>query len=727
MSQTAAATAGTRSAESLPVDSRGARSTQKQEEKGMGEKGRTAARATWICLYFSTIAILFAGDVAAQVDVSRRIDVAGKLERGEVQAVVEPRFTNGSIETIFDGNHLTEAGVTNDSTLAITLSFGQPIAFGKTRLFFWNTGKWTLEAADSLADLETQSGTYRLLARGRDCVAFAWDSLSFSPVSARIIRLTAWNEQSKLVLLGEWEIWSSVRMVRLAILPSPLKLIPGTSTQLTVRLVDEAGRTYPYDLPEHVAWSSSNRDVATVGEMGEIQAHAIGTATITARTSSLTGTTTVQVVEDFESPKAETLVVNVALVLQDPVIDPVNKRKIHQVRGWADPFSLVEQILNEFRRVSDGVVQFRIVEVHDDNISFTRLDGEFMTIDTLAYYYSSLSRLYGRTREGTLQNLAEVQGRVQFDYNAMIDYYDLDTKRNNGEVSEVWVYGPPFAGMYESRLVGPNGFWYNSPPLEHPGLEKLLPVMGWNYERGVAEALHSYGHRVESAMVHTYGGRWDVHAEDPTAWEIFTRIDKDLPGQAHVGNIHYPPNGMSDYDYGNRRYVITYADNWKRYPILLDQTRTINCEEWGCSQLGYMRWWFSHLPRYAGVTDGVLNNWWYYVIDYDAAVEKAREYVAAVGGSGSAESPPGTCSLEQNFPNPFNPVTAIRYSLARPGRVTLKVYDTLGREVANLVDGWQTAGPHQVIFDARGLPSGVYLYRIEAGRFVRTRKLLLLK
>ena len=84
-------------------------------------------------------------------------------------------------------------------------------------------------------------------------------------------------------------------------------------------------------------------------------------------------------------------------------------------------------------------------------------------------------------------------------------------------------------------------------------------------------------------------------------------------------------------------------------------------------------------------------------------------------------------ALEQNYPNPFNPSTTIQYDLPVAGFVTLKVFDVLGREVAVLVQEYLKAGQYNVTFNAEGLPSGVYLYRIQAGDFVATKRLLLLK
>jgi Secretion system C-terminal sorting domain len=88
---------------------------------------------------------------------------------------------------------------------------------------------------------------------------------------------------------------------------------------------------------------------------------------------------------------------------------------------------------------------------------------------------------------------------------------------------------------------------------------------------------------------------------------------------------------------------------------------------------------------------------------------------------------PRQFELAQNYPNPFNPVTTIKFQLPSKEFVTLKVYDIIGREVATLVDGLKDAGSHDVKFDASNLPSGVYLYRITAGTYIETKKLVLIK
>jgi hypothetical protein len=89
--------------------------------------------------------------------------------------------------------------------------------------------------------------------------------------------------------------------------------------------------------------------------------------------------------------------------------------------------------------------------------------------------------------------------------------------------------------------------------------------------------------------------------------------------------------------------------------------------------------------------------------------------------------PPRAAELLQNYPNPFNPSTTIRYALPQRSRTTLTVFNTLGQQVATLVNDTQEAGNHDVRFDGSGLASGVYFYRLTAGEYVNTKKLLVIK
>jgi hypothetical protein len=91
------------------------------------------------------------------------------------------------------------------------------------------------------------------------------------------------------------------------------------------------------------------------------------------------------------------------------------------------------------------------------------------------------------------------------------------------------------------------------------------------------------------------------------------------------------------------------------------------------------------------------------------------------------EITPAVFSLSQNYPNPFNPTTTIKYQLPASSKVTLKVYDVLGNEVATLLNEEKEAGTYEVMFEASNYSSGVYIYRLQAGSFIETKKMVLLR
>ncbi|HRP93111.1 MAG: T9SS type A sorting domain-containing protein [Ignavibacteriaceae bacterium] len=86
-----------------------------------------------------------------------------------------------------------------------------------------------------------------------------------------------------------------------------------------------------------------------------------------------------------------------------------------------------------------------------------------------------------------------------------------------------------------------------------------------------------------------------------------------------------------------------------------------------------------------------------------------------------------TYSLDQNYPNPFNPTTKISWQSPADGKQTLKVFDVLGNEVAVLVDEFRAAGRYEATFNAGNLASGIYIYRLQAGEFIQTKKMIFMK
>lgn len=129
----------------------------------------------------------------------------------------------------------------------------------------------------------------------------------------------------------------------------------------------------------------------------------------------------------------------------------------------------------------------------------------------------------------------------------------------------------------------------------------------------------------------------------------------------------------------------------------------------------------------------------FYILEGDTLVNLAEtSYDGHAPDMGSFESSymtandpevilPQGFTLHQNYPNPFNHATVIRYDLPQATEVELVICDILGREVATLVSSWQEEGRQTITWDARDVPSGIYIYRIEAGDFTNSRKLILLR
>jgi hypothetical protein len=105
----------------------------------------------------------------------------------------------------------------------------------------------------------------------------------------------------------------------------------------------------------------------------------------------------------------------------------------------------------------------------------------------------------------------------------------------------------------------------------------------------------------------------------------------------------------------------------------------------------------------------------------------SSNFPAPVGIAPYTNEVPSSYALSQNYPNPFNPTTNIKFNLPKNENVSLKIYDILGNEVQNLVEGVQQAGVYNITVDASNLASGIYFYTLRAGSFVETKKMSLIK
>jgi hypothetical protein len=271
-----------------------------------------------------------------------------------------------------------------------------------------------------------------------------------------------------------------------------------------------------------------------------------------------------------------------------------------QVKGWNDVDALMRGYIHDIEECSGGLVRYQVADRQEVDHFPVKQDG-----------YQYTAKAYADVTGGR----APAHNPDTVDYHQIVDEFHLLERVASGEIDEVWLFGFPFAGFYESRMAGAGAFWCNAPPLEGTGqCPRRFVMMGFSYERGVGEMLEDLGHRTESIMTRVYQGRPD-HAN---LWKHYTLYDKIAPGRAEVGSVHFAPNSERDYDWGNRRYVTSNCDDWYNFPNFTGARKQVNCADWGNGDIRlHHKWWLSHLPKVAGETDGIDNNWWRYTIRVD--------------------------------------------------------------------------------------------------------------
>jgi hypothetical protein len=289
----------------------------------------------------------------------------------------------------------------------------------------------------------------------------------------------------------------------------------------------------------------------------------------------------------------------VLLVVFNPACRSVGGRTLVEVCRYNDPLALTRTYVADLAEVSGGYLTYDVVET-------VRVDGLPRKVDGFRYDEATFLRCW---REGRGWHEPDA-----VDYRAILDQTDMPRRVAAGELDELWLWGPPYAGFWESHMVGRGAYFCNSEPLELPSCARRFVVMGFNYERGVGEMLENFGHRAESMLAHAFAQRGLAGRDN--AWERFTAYDLVRPGEAGCGTVHFAPNSRADYDWGNRSRVWSTCDAWPEYPRAPLRRRRVDCREWGGGDIrAHHKWWLAHLPRSAGETDGIRDNWWSYAVD----------------------------------------------------------------------------------------------------------------
>jgi hypothetical protein len=291
--------------------------------------------------------------------------------------------------------------------------------------------------------------------------------------------------------------------------------------------------------------------------------------------------------------------VRVLMLSFDPIVEARGNARLHEVYRWNDPAALAPTAVDALVRSSGGAARFEIVARRTLDSYGQLVDGFVYDDDTFAACWEDSTRARCHNPQG-------------FDYAWLVRSFDLCGGVTRGEFDEVWLFGAPYFGYWESTMVGAGAFFLNSPPVRGVDCERTFVIMGFNYERGLAEMLHNYGHRTEFTMARATQG-----LPRPTAWSRFSRFDRESAGQAGCGNTHNPPNAQREYDYANRAEVLSNCDAFLTYPTVTAPSQRTSCAAWGCNEEGYQRWWLDRLPRVEGMANGLQNNWWKYIVGFE--------------------------------------------------------------------------------------------------------------
>ena len=311
---------------------------------------------------------------------------------------------------------------------------------------------------------------------------------------------------------------------------------------------------------------------------------------------------------------ARIVTARVLLVIYNPVMDPVTGVKLSQFMKWQSPDDLANGYIKDILETSGGMARYQIVQRVELDEFPAKADG---------FRY-------------TPQSYIDVMNGVQqphkpdgADYLSILTGLNVLARVAMRNIDEVWLFAFPHAGFFESTMGGAGAFWCNSQPLTWTGgTTRRFIVMGFSNERGVGEMLESFGHRTESLISKTFNCQdfvvWAYTPSrapanvgpNPNLFQQFISFDQIAPGKAGVGSIHYSPNSDHDYDWNNPRIVPSNCYDWFNFPNFQNDIRQVGPNEWGNGEIhAHHVWWLKHLPKVAGRTGGVANNWWQYTMD----------------------------------------------------------------------------------------------------------------
>lgn len=286
--------------------------------------------------------------------------------------------------------------------------------------------------------------------------------------------------------------------------------------------------------------------------------------------------------------------------------------RLHEWYGWNDPTQLSKDFANWVKASTNRFIRYKFVG---------RINIDEFPVKADGFQYDAQSY------DDCMADSTNCHPADLVDYDAIFAEYDLCARLDEGEFDQVWLFGGPYFGYWEAVLAGEGAYDYNAPPLLGTSCSQLLPVMGFSYERGLEEMVHNLGHATEGTMGRVFGSKHQNSIAHP--WDRFWMNQYESPDfdYSGCGSIHFAPNSEVEYAYDSTTPFPSYCADFDNYPNLAEDpstvTEPIDCNAWGCTEIGHLDWWFNRLPHDGlGLSDdGRYTNWWRYVADPNAVLE----------------------------------------------------------------------------------------------------------
>lgn len=347
----------------------------------------------------------------------------------------------------------------------------------------------------------------------------------------------------------------------------------------------------------------------------------------------------------------------VAVIEWNPKNPNDPNERLFQHLNWPDPKVMTTKMIDTISRATAGRVQYVVDNTYVLDDFPQKVGGGVWTWESYNQcYYTTVPNRFpeGECTPGVGNYYPLV---------TQLTGQNLCEQVRSGQIDEIWVWGIYYDGLDEFAYKIPgdatfydsktnNGWLYNLRKNDLPECGRPYFVMGFVPEAGMGNSLHSYGHRVESALSLSPPGQGYFAACSETSvnpavtneWTRFVCYDKASPGRAACGDVHEPPNALQGYDYGLTRTVNSSCDDWKNYPTLTGATKPVNYLTWeptaasplaGDTQAGFMEWWLSHIPHFDGShtdTNGTIisNDWWNYILNYQDPFASSQKKYAQV-------------------------------------------------------------------------------------------------